>query len=155
MTTPANIADLALFFQSPASGRSKAWIEPMNILPREKQIEVIAAFATASASAPTARITGVNRETVAALALQVGRGCAELHDRMMVGLRAIGSSVTSCGAIVGKKRKPHEGSSALPPVGDQYTYIALGASTAPSSPISPASATAATLMISFRTCASA
>jgi hypothetical protein len=32
-------------------------------------------------------VTGVNRGTVASLGLRVGRGCAELHDRMMVGLR--------------------------------------------------------------------
>ena len=34
----------------------------------------------------TTRITGVNRKTVARLALRVGRGCADLHDGMMVGV---------------------------------------------------------------------
>lgn len=58
----------------------------MNILPRDKQIEVISALCDGLGIRATARITGVNRGTVAALALRVGNGCAELHDRMMVGL---------------------------------------------------------------------
>jgi hypothetical protein len=33
------------------------------------------------------RLTGTDRKTVARLALRVGRGCAELHDRLMVGIR--------------------------------------------------------------------
>lgn len=56
----------------------------MNILPRDQQIEVIAALCDGLGVRATSRITGVNRGTVAALALKVGHGCAELHDRMMV-----------------------------------------------------------------------
>jgi hypothetical protein len=37
-------------------------------------------------SRATARLVGVNRETVSKLALQVGKGCAELHDRRMIGI---------------------------------------------------------------------
>jgi hypothetical protein len=59
----------------------------MNILSREKQIEVVSALTEGLGIRATARITGVNRETVGKIALQVGRGAAELHDRMMVGLR--------------------------------------------------------------------
>ena len=32
-------------------------------------------------------MTGVNRGTVGSLALRVGLGCMELHDRLMVGIR--------------------------------------------------------------------
>jgi transposase-like protein len=59
----------------------------MHILSRDKQIEVIAALCDGLGIRATARITGVNRETVGSLALRVGRGCAELHDRMMNGVR--------------------------------------------------------------------
>jgi hypothetical protein len=59
----------------------------MNILSRDKKIEIIAALAEGLGIRATARITGVNRETVGTLALRVGRGCFELHDRMMVGIR--------------------------------------------------------------------
>lgn len=58
----------------------------MNVLPREKQMEVIAALCDGLGIRAVSRITGVSRGTVAALALRIGRGCAELHDRMMVGL---------------------------------------------------------------------
>ena len=59
----------------------------MNNLSRDKQIEVIAALTEALGIRATARITGVNLETVGTLALRVGRGCAKLHDRMMLGIR--------------------------------------------------------------------
>lgn len=58
----------------------------MNILPREKQVEVVAALCEGVGVPATARLAGVNRETVGKLGLQVGQGCAELHYRTMVGV---------------------------------------------------------------------
>ena len=105
MTTQANIAVSTLFFQSPASGRPITWIEPMNFLSREKQIEVIAALCDGLGIRAACRITGVNRGTVGALALRMGRGCAELHDRMMVGLRtSTGASSMSYGAMSARSK---------------------------------------------------
>ena len=77
----------------------------MNILPRDKQIEVIAALCDGLGIRAASRITGVNRGTVAALALKVGRGCAELHDRMMVGLRTSRLELDELWAYVGTKQK--------------------------------------------------
>jgi hypothetical protein len=77
----------------------------MNILPRDKQIEVIAALCDGLGIRATARITGVNRETVGTLALRVGRGYAELHDRMMVGLPC-GSRYTAKGRRASKRDCP-------------------------------------------------
>lgn len=102
----------------------------MNILPREKQIEVISALTEGLGIRATARVTGVNRETVGKIALHVGRGCAELHDRMMVGVRANRIECDELWSYVGHKRNPQKGPAPFSPVkGDQYTYIALGAST--------------------------
>jgi hypothetical protein len=53
----------------------------MNILSRDKQIEIIAALCEGVGIRATARLAGVDRKSVAKLALQVGKGCAELHDR--------------------------------------------------------------------------
>ena len=51
----------------------------MNFLPSDKQIEVVSALTEGfHGIRATARIAGVNRETVAKFALQVGKGCAEL-----------------------------------------------------------------------------
>ena len=59
----------------------------MNILSRDKQIEIIAALCEGLGIRAVERLTGVHRDTVMRLGAQVGRGCAALHDRMMVGLR--------------------------------------------------------------------
>jgi hypothetical protein len=59
----------------------------VNNLSREKQIEVIAALCEGVGIRTAARLTGVNRGTVGNLALRVGLGCMELHDRLMVGVR--------------------------------------------------------------------
>jgi len=101
----------------------------MNILSREQQIAVISALTEGLGIRATARITGVNRETVGKLALQIGRGCAELHDRMMVGIRVNRIECDELWAYVGHKRNPQSGKPSFnPEKGDQYTYIALGAS---------------------------
>jgi len=98
----------------------------MNVLPRDKQIEVIAALTEGMGIRATARLVGVDRETVGKLALQVGKGCAELHDRRVVGIRTGRLELDELWAYVGKKQKrvkPHE----VFAKGDQYTFIALAA----------------------------
>lgn len=101
----------------------------MNILDRNKQIEVIAALCDGLGVRATARITGVNRGTVAALALKVGRGAAELHDRMMVGIRTNRLELDELWAFVGKKQaRVGKNELAAAAVGDQYTYVAMSAS---------------------------
>lgn len=101
----------------------------MNILSREKQIEVIAALCDGLGVRATARITGVNRGTVASLALKIGRGCAEIHDRLMVGLRVNRCELDELWSFVAKKQaRVRKNELAAASVGDQYTYVALAAS---------------------------
>src|SRR3954471_5434393 len=100
----------------------------MNILSRDKQIEVIAALCDGLGIRAASRITGVNRGTVAALALRMGRGCAELHDRMMVGLRVNRCELDELWSYVGKKQK-HVTQRDMAVTGDHYTFVALAAST--------------------------
>jgi IS1 family transposase len=102
----------------------------MNLLPHQKQVEVIAALVEGMGIRAAGRVTGVNRETVATLALKVGRGCAELHDRMMVGVRANLIECDELWAFVGRKRRQHEKLRRdIAVTGDQNTFIALGSST--------------------------
>src|SRR5690242_10856964 len=102
----------------------------MNLLPREKQIEVIAALCDGLGVRAVSRITGVNRGTVAALALKVGKGCGELHDRMMVGIRTSRLELDELWSYVGKKQAQVDRNALnAAAVGDQYTFIALSAST--------------------------
>jgi len=99
----------------------------MNILSREKQIDIIAALTEGLGIRATARLTNTNRKTVGRLALQVGRGCAELHDRVMVGLRVPRIELDELWAFVGKKQRRVTREDGLD-VGDQYTFIAMASS---------------------------
>ena len=87
----------------------------MNILSLDKQIEIIAALCEGVGQRAVSRLTDTDRKTVARLAFNVGRGAAELHDRMMVGLRVHRIECDELWAYVGHKR-------------DQYTYVALASS---------------------------
>jgi IS1 family transposase len=99
----------------------------MNILSRKQQVAVISALTEGLGIRAVARVTGVNRETVGKLALQIGRGCAELHDRMMVGIRVNRIECDELWSFVAHKRNPQRGPARQSPVkGDQYTYVALG-----------------------------
>jgi hypothetical protein len=102
----------------------------MNILSLDKQIEVIAALCEGVGQRAVSRLTDTDRKTVARLAFNVGRGCAELHDRMMVGLRVHRIECDELWAYVGHKRNPQKSKPRRSPAfGDQYTYVALASST--------------------------
>jgi len=101
----------------------------MNVLERSKQIEIISALCEGIGQRAVARLTGTNRKTVARLALSVGRGCAELHDRMMVGVRTSRVELDELWSFVAKKQaRVQKNELAAAAVGDQYTYMALSAS---------------------------
>ena len=80
----------------------------MNNLPKAKQIEIIAALCEGVGQRAVARLTGTDRKTVARLALRVERGCAELHDRMMVGIRVNRLELDEIWSFVAKKAKAGE-----------------------------------------------
>ena len=103
----------------------------MNNLPRDKQIEIIGMLCEGVGQRAVSRLTQTDRKTVARLALAVGKGCAELHDRMMVGLHVHRIECDELWAYVGHKRNPQAGPKRRPsPVmGDQYTYVALASAT--------------------------
>src|ERR1700689_2530891 len=67
------------------------------------------------------------RDTIMRLGARVGRGCAELHDRMFVGIRAGRLELDELWAFVGCKQK-NVTRKTLPVRGDQYTFIALASS---------------------------
>jgi IS1 family transposase len=61
------------------------------------------------------------------LGAKVGRGCEELHDRIMVGLRVGRLELDELLAYVGKKQR-HLTRTDSPEKGDQYTFVALASS---------------------------
>jgi IS1 family transposase len=100
----------------------------MNNLSRDKQIDIIAALSEGMSIRAVERLTGIHRDTVMRLGARVGRGCAELHDRMMVGLRVPRIECDELWAYVGCKQKNVTRKN-VAVKGDQYTYVALAAST--------------------------
>jgi IS1 family transposase len=99
----------------------------MNNLPRDKQIEIIAALTEGMSIRAVGRLTGVHRDTIMRLGARVGRGAAELHDRMFVGIRTGRLELDELWAFVGCKQK-NVTRKTLPVRGDQYTFIALASS---------------------------
>jgi IS1 family transposase len=97
----------------------------MNILSRDKQVEVIAALCEGVGIRAAARLTGVNRGTVGSLALRIGRGCAELHDRMMVGLRVNRVELDETWSYIAKKQQHIRRDENAMAIGDQYLFVAL------------------------------
>ena len=55
-------------------------------LSRDQQIQILACLTEGQSIRATERLTGIHRDTIMRLGARVGRGCAELHDRMMVGV---------------------------------------------------------------------
>ena len=97
----------------------------MNNLPLSKQVEIISALCEGIGQRAVSRLTNTDRKTIARLALRVGRGCAELHDRMVVGVRAGRIELDEIWGYVGKKQKRVERHE-VGQKGDQYTFVALG-----------------------------
>lgn len=99
----------------------------MNVLPRDKQIEIIACLTEGMSIRATERLTSIHRDTVMRLGARVGRGCAILHDNLMVGIRTGRLELDEIWGYVGKKQKRvqrHE----IDHQGDQYTFLAMSSS---------------------------
>jgi IS1 family transposase len=99
----------------------------MNVLSRDQQIQIIACLTEGQSIRATERITGIRRDTIMRLGERVGRGCAELHDRLFVGIRAGRLELDEIWGFVGKKQKRVERHE-ISHKGDQYTFIAMASS---------------------------
>jgi IS1 family transposase len=98
----------------------------MSQLSKDQQIQVIGCLTEGMSIRAIERLTGIHRDTIMRLGARVGRGCAELHDRMMVGLRVGRLELDELWSYVGKKqRNVRRGETAK---GDQWTYVALASS---------------------------
>lgn len=101
----------------------------MNKLNAEKQVAIIRALVEGSSIRSTERITGVHRDTIMRLMLQVGGTCGDILDHMMRSLHCERIEVDEVWCYVGKKQRhvldmdnPNE-------VGDFYTWVAMDADT--------------------------
>lgn len=96
----------------------------MNILSRDKQIEIIAALTEGCSIRAVERLTHVHRDTIMRLGARVGHGCARLHDYRMLGLRVGRIELDELWSFVGKKQKRVSRKDEAV-TGDQYVFTAL------------------------------
>src|SRR6185369_16808849 len=99
-----------------------------NVLPREKQIAVIAALAEGSSIRAIERITGINRNTIMNLGVRVGQGCAKILDAKICDLTCHFLQFDEIWGFIGKKEK-HLLPEDNPTLGDVWTFCAIDAET--------------------------
>jgi transposase len=99
-----------------------------NVLPREKEIAVIAALAEGSSIRAIERITGINRNTIMNLGVRVGQGCARILDAKMRNLTCHFLQFDEIWGFVGKKEE-HRLVSDDPTLGDVWTFCTIDAET--------------------------
>jgi IS1 family transposase len=99
-----------------------------NVLPKDKQISVVAALAEGNSIRSIERMTGIHRDTIMRLGVRIGQGCAKLLDAKMRNLDCQRLELDEIWGYIGKKaRHVKEGDD--PTMGDVWTYCAIDADT--------------------------
>jgi IS1 family transposase len=99
----------------------------MNVLPLEKQIQIVNALVEGNSIRSTARMIGVEHKTVMRVLLRVGKKCQRLLDAKMRGLQCRNVQVDEIWTFVGKKEKRLNGTDDYLQLGDQYVFVAMDA----------------------------
>jgi IS1 family transposase len=102
----------------------------MNKLTREKRVSVIAALVEGNSIRSTVRMTGVAKNTVVKLLVDVGRACERYHDKVMVNLGCkrlqLDETWSFCRAKQKNVPEEHRGEFGW---GDVWTWTAIDADT--------------------------
>jgi IS1 family transposase len=99
-----------------------------NVLPKDKQIAIIAALSEGSSLRALTRVTGIHRTTIANLAVRVGQGCARLLDDKMRNLTCNYLQFDEVWGFIGKKEK-HVAVTDDRTLGDVWTFCAIDSET--------------------------
>src|SRR6202035_1669948 len=101
----------------------------MNKLKSEKKEAVISALVEGNSIRSTERMTGVHRDTIMRLLVDVGSGCARLMDERMRDLELSQVQVDELWCYVGKKQRHVEPSDDATQVGDKWVWVGIDANT--------------------------
>lgn len=101
----------------------------MNILPNEKRVQVISALVEGNSMRSISRMTGVARNTINTLLIDVGNACADFHHRTMRKLNCKRLECDEIWAFVGMKQKNVPAEKIGRGVGDVWTWTAIDAQT--------------------------
>lgn len=99
-----------------------------NVLPKEKQISIVAALAEGNSIRSIERMTGIHRDTIMRLGVRIGQGCAKLLDEKMRGLDCKRLELDEVWGYIGKKMR-HVTEDDDPTYGDVWTYCAIDSDT--------------------------
>ena len=97
----------------------------MNVLTRDQQTAVLRALVEGNSMRAVARITGVARNTVAALLRDVGAHCKNHHDRFVRGVAAKRVQADEAWSFCGLKEKRATIEDRAEGRGDAWTWAAL------------------------------
>jgi hypothetical protein len=98
-----------------------------NVLPMETRVRIVAALTEGNGVRAAARLEKVGKNTVLALALRVGEGCAALHNRLVRGLPTLIIEGDETWSFVHTKASRVDPAKDPAEWGDAYTFIALDA----------------------------
>src|SRR5258708_14105398 len=99
-----------------------------NVLPKEKQISVIAALAEGNSIRSIERMTSIHRDTIMRLGVKIGQGCAGILDRKMRDLACQQLQCDEIWGFIGKKQRHLSLEDDLT-LGDVWTFCAIDAET--------------------------
>ena len=100
----------------------------MNKLTAAKRTQVVAALVEGTSVRATVRMTGVAKNTVSKLAMDLGRACAEYQSRTLVNLRSKRIQCDEVWSFVGAKQKNAKPELvAQGKAGDVWTWVAIDA----------------------------
>lgn len=101
----------------------------MNVLPSEKQIQIVNALVEGNSIRATARMVGVEHKTVMRVLLRVGDRCGQILNERMRRLNSRILQLDEIWTYVGKhERFVREGDNPVE-VGDQYVFVAMDSET--------------------------
>jgi len=99
-----------------------------NVLPKDKQIQIISALAEGSSMHAISRMTGVHRDTICRLGVRIGKGCAAVLDAKMRDLTCNFLQFDEIWGFIGKKER-HVSFNDDPTLGDVWTFCAIDSET--------------------------
>jgi IS1 family transposase len=101
----------------------------MNVLPIEKQIQIISALVEGNSIRATARMVDVEHKTVMRVLLRVGDRCGQILNERMRRLPCKVVQMDEIWTYVGKKERRVNGTDNRAEVGDQYVFVAMDSET--------------------------
>ncbi len=97
----------------------------MNVLPIEKQIQIVNALVEGNSVRATARMAGVEHKTALRVLLRVGDRCGQILNERMRRLPCKIVQLDEIWTFVAKKEKRVTGEDNAAEVGDQYVFVSM------------------------------